>query len=262
MKKLSSVLSVLALLGLLAIATVAFAANTAASAPVVDPHKSLVVSRGAAEASLRKTLDSYSGPIKYLGTKDRPGVRTYEFSGSTFHALVDVSDGHVALLTMAIDVANAPLRLTSDQAKAAALKFLGKIGSPTAGMDVAVYPVTGGGFPGYTVQFQRSSDGAALPDYRTVEIDGIDGRVVSMVDVRRPTKPTHVSKLTKDAAVRQAKAGNAGARSADARLVVTFDKAGAQKQVWEVQLAPTGQDIAGKIVYVDADTGALVDPSK
>ena len=48
----------------------------------------------------------------------------------------------------------------------------------------------------------------------------------------------------------------------DATLIVSFDQAGNQLELWEVKLAPATDTDPGSVVYVDADTGSVVDPLK
>jgi hypothetical protein len=180
------------------------------------------------------------------------------FRSAGVWAYVDVSDGHLALLTLPKLVSDLPLGLTSEDARSAAVKYLQTLRSPIEGMDVSVEEGTGGGFPGYTVTFQRTADGVLLPDYRIVEIDGTDGSLISLVDVRRPLDALQAPQISQGRAIQLALETTSNAHVAGIAQTVTFDRTGQQLQVWQVSLLPDDPTAPGSVVLIDTQTGALV----
>jgi hypothetical protein len=139
---------------------------------LVDPHKAIVVSSDQASAILDRLLPADKRHLSYQGTADRPGVRVHIFGGADVTGAVDVSDGHVTMLTLPVLTEGGAFTIvTAEQATKAALAFLKSIGSPVDGFDVGVTAETGSGTPGYTVTLSRLSGTVALPDYRVVEVD-------------------------------------------------------------------------------------------
>jgi len=236
--------------------------TTVIGAQSTDPHKQANVSIVDAEGTLRNVIGevakSPEAAMAYEGTVDRPGVRVYSFAEDGYTGYVDVSDGHVALLTVPTTTRDEAIVLSQEDAKLASDQFLSKLDSPNDGMDVSVTEGTGGGFPGYTVTYQRFQDGVALADYRVVEIDGIDGSLISLVDVRRDSGPLPTAAVTEAQADKIAQGTLDGSHVVSAQLTVLFDVAGATREVWLVALAADDPGIPGTAVFVDAVSGDLV----
>jgi hypothetical protein len=209
-----------------------------------------------------KLLPAGDHKVTYEGTRDRPGSRGHVFSGSDFSAVVDVSDGHVALLTVSIPTTSSAPRLDATQARELATKYLTADSSPIAGMVVTVAPGTGGGTPGFTVTFQRYDGDVVLPDYRVVEVDSRTGDVISLVDVRRPYTSPGKPEVAKGSAEAAAVAAVGGGRAADTFLTVSWDKAGNQVLIWQIAVEPSAPGDPALVVFIDAHSGSLFDPSK
>ncbi len=218
-------------------------AISAASSPKADPHKAVIVDSNTARSTLAKALGMSGSQLAYDGTVDRPGVRSHEFHANGMRGAVDVSDGHISILSFGAPTGNGKLAITAETAEKAARAFLADLGSPVDGMTVTVDPETGAGVPGFTVRFTRMDGQAILPDYRVVEVDGATGKVFSLVDVRRPYE-----------------APPAPAVSAT-NLQVTFDAQGNQRLVWVVKVESGSEGDPGAIVGIDALTGAVFDLS-
>jgi uncharacterized protein YpmB len=235
----------------------AFVGTTQAAAPTGDPHKAAVVTVDQAEKALRAATGHFDGTLEYRGVRDRPGISAYEFSGGGVDGYVDVADGHVTLLTVHKEVSGAPVTINADDAERAADKYLKSIASPTDGMEVSVTDSTASAVPGFTVSYQRRQNGVDLPDYRVVGIDGTDGAVVMLVDVRRPYAPIRVEKVAKAEAIQRAVSKTKGDVKG-VREIVTFDRAGTQQQVWEVTISQSSGSLSA--VYIDSQDGSLFDP--
>ncbi len=232
----------------------------AATPDKVDPHKAIVVSSDEASAILDRVLPADKRHLSYQGTADRPGVRVHLFAGADVTGAVDVSDGHVTMLTLPVPTeTGGATTITADQATRTAFAFLESIGSPVDGFGVGVAAETGSGTPGYTVTLTRMSGNVVLPDYRVVEVDGITGTVFSFVDVRRPYNPPPPPTVTAKQATATAIAKVGGGSAPSPRLGVTFDAAGNQVLVWEVAVTPTSVGAPGIVVEIDAQTGLPFD---
>lgn len=227
-----------------------------------DPHKQPRVSVDAAKQLLRSAVASVAqslpAAIDYEGTADRPGVRVYSFQSDGVRGLVDVYDGHIAMLTLPKLATDQRSTMTADQAIAAADGYLDRLNSPRVGMEVTVQQGTGGGFLGFTVIYQRTDGGVILPDYRVLEIDGTDGSLISVVDVRREVGPLQDTRIGQDSAIQIALAATPGTKVANVAQLVTFDATGRQLQVWQVALAPDNPTVPGTVVFVDVQTGLVV----
>lgn len=237
-----------------AVAALVLISGQALSAgPKTDPHKDVRVTPEAARAEVARRVPG-AGTLTYDGTRDRPGVRVHVFENAKTTAYVDVSDGHIAMLSVATPVA-ASGAVTHDGAITVAQAFLASMESPTEGLDATVSDATGSGIPGFTVSFVRHKGEIVLPDYRMVEIDAASGGVISMIDVRRPyvdpAPPTVTAAQATDIAVRAAAQGSPLAPV----LMVSWDAAGNQQLLWTV---PITAATSATVIMVDAYTGAVM----
>lgn len=223
-----------------------------------DPHKTIVVSVEQAKAILERVLPADERGLVYEGTKDRPGVRVHSFSGPDVSGAVDVSDGHIAILSLPVPLGKGTRTVTATQAKATALAFLRSLGSPVAGLDVSVSGTTGSGTPGYTIMLTHKIGNVLLPDYRMVEVDAITGKVFSLVDVRRPYDPPPPPRLDASQAEAAAVQRLGGGTASTPQLEVTFDSQGMQRLVWVVAVTSNEVGAPGAIVTIDALTGMPV----
>ncbi len=304
MKRVSVLLAsvaTLAVFGIAAVVGVAAASPTSSSTPstgptasgvpiTLDPHKVTRVSPAQAQSAVEKLLAPGNHKTKYLGTKDRSGIRAHAFSGTDFDALVDVSDGHVTMLTIHSAVpatipptvpnlakgqapAAEPIQavapqITANRAVAIATDYLASIGSPTQGLTVSVRSTTGSGTPGYTVSFQRFAGDTVLPDYRLVEVDASTGTVFSLIDVRRPYVDPGTPHVSLADATRYAVTAAGGGVPRESHLVLWFDAAGTQRLVWEIEVRAANADVPGtalapsQIEMIDALTGQMINPAQ
>ena len=173
--------------------------------------------------------------------------------------MVDVSDGHVASLSLPVPPPSGVTAVTSeDQAKRIAIDYLSAVGSPVDGLSIEVRNSTGAGTPGYTVIFTRTKGDIVLPDYRMVEVDAGTGQVFSFVDVRRPFQDPGTPKLSARDAASAAVSQLGGGSAKTPQLIVSWDKAGHQKLVWLVPVSGSAGD-PGIVVPIDASSGDKVD---
>lgn len=253
------------LLGLALGAAVTLGAGTvaisAASSPKADPHKTVIVDSNTARSTLARALKVPESQLTYDGTVDRPGVRSHEFHANGMRAAVDVSDGHISILSFGAPTGNGKSAITAEAAEEAARAFLADLGSPVDGMTVTVDPETGAGVPGYTVKFIRMDGQVILPDYRVVEVDGATGKVFSLVDVRRPYEAPPAPAVSAKDASANAIAKVHGKTVSATTLTVTFDPQGNQRLVWVVKVESGSEGDPGAIVGIDALTGAVYDLS-
>lgn len=241
----------------LAIAVAVLALPADASSPPSDPHKTVVVTAEEARAIIERVLPACDRDFTYEGTKDRPGVRVHVFAGPDVYAAVDVSDGHIAILSLQVPHASGAPTITAAQAERIATEYLRTMGSPIGGLVADVSAATGSGTPGYTVTFRRTAGGAYLPDYRVVQVDGTTGEVFSLVDVRRPVDPPPAPRVTAAQAQAAAAASVGGGSTSTPYLIVWFDPLGRQLLIWMVPVsgAPGGP---GAVIAIDAETGEPV----
>jgi hypothetical protein len=195
----------------------------------------------------------------------------YKVTGHDVYATVDVHDNHVATLVLAnqTPTTKSASVISPDRALSMASSYLSDHGIGTAGLTPVVEKTDRGEVTTYRVTWQRTVNGALVPDSRFVELDASSGAVFAVYNVSRPysTPPTAV--VSSDAAAASAEAAvtrSLGATGSDkptlsveeARLQVSFDSTGTQGLIWVITVAQhdLGQYSIACVITVDAMTGA------
>lgn len=224
-----------------------------------DPARVTLISRQQAADALREFVPA-DMQFEVTGPRDGATHWYYEAQGPDMSAAVDAHDGRVTSLTLLKLVpAGAEVAIKPADAQAAAVRFLSGHRIDFRALAVAVSTMDHGDSAEYVVTFQRTSNGARVPDTRIVSVDPATGNVFSFVDDRRPYQDPPPARIGREDAVARAAAaaGVNGAEPLRTELRVEFDRDGTQQLVWEIELsAASGQGyVSYAAVKVDALTG-------
>jgi Zn-dependent metalloprotease len=192
----------------------------------------------------------------------------YKVQGSDVSGIVDADDGHVSqlLLLNLIPATKSSSVISDSEAQSIAASYLSARSIGTAGLTETLHRVDRGIAQTVQVTWQRTFNGAQVPDSRMVEMDASTGVVFSVNNISRPyaDPPTpSISSAQAASAGKALAAKTAGAKVGPfqlvaTNLVVSFNPAGAQQLSWVIDLTTEGP--VGEILYfqvtVDAGSGA------
>lgn len=275
-----------ALVLLLAGAAMAGTKPQAPAAPA-DPYRAVQVTPASAIAAVRAMVERplpqnaaanvgaraqvaavQTSDLKANAPIDGKLLRFYDVEGADVSAIVDAHDGHVAqLLVMSrIPKVRTDATINDQQALDIASSYLADQGIAVDGMTAQVKLEDRGAALVYSVSWQRSVNGALVPDSRLVQLDAGTGVIFNVHNTSRPYSNPPTAVVARDQAISAAQdtaTKSVGRKSAtykliDASLQVTFDTQGTQGLVWQVKLYAA--DLANSTGYfevtVDAMTGS------
>jgi hypothetical protein len=185
--------------------------------------------------------------------------RSYRVQSTDIIAEVDQATGQVRTF---LDNAEMPtsttVKLTKDEALAAASAWLAARAVSTGGLSPAVTLMDHGSTQEYAVSYQGRVNGARVPHSVNVSIDPATGAIYAFVLFTRPFVTPPAPRLTSGEAAIAAREEerDPGAKVTSTDLAIDFDAAGNQVLVYELDLTRTDGFYAK--VQVNALTGTVV----
>lgn len=271
----------------LMLAGAAMAGSKPQAATPADPYRDVQVTPASAIAAVRAMVErplpqnaatyvAARAQVAAVQTADLQAnppidgklLRFYDVEGADVSAIVDAHDGHVAqlLAVSRIPRVRTNATLNDQQALDIASSYLADQGIEVDGMTAQVKLDDRGAALVYSVSWQRSVNGALVPDSRMVQLDAGTGVIFNVHNTSRlySNPPTAVVARGKaisaaqDTATKSVGRKSATYKLIDASLQVTFDSQGTQGLVWQVKLYAA--DLANSTGYfeitVDAMTGS------
>ena len=218
-----------------------------------------------------------SSDLVATGPYDSDLFRYYKVVGRDVFGTVDVRDNHVATLVLpkGIPTFKTTSTMSPSQAQTIASSYLSDHGIRTDGLTMTVAAKNRGDIQTYEVTWQRTINGAEIPDTRLVELDATTGVVFLVHNISRPYDSPPAPAVTRVTAIADAQAtvarligtgsGSATQPPSDlvvdqAKLQVSFDATGTQHLIWLIHLhnQSLGMTSEGRAVVVDAMTGSAV----
>lgn len=227
--------------------------TVAACSAHVAPSSPTPITADQALAAVQAFAPQASG-LHVVGTEAASMGTDYRVESPDVIAAVDQATG---LVTMFVDNAAMPtsatVKLKTDDATAAATAWLKAHSVDIAGLTASTTLMDHGDTQEYRVELRATVDGVRVPRVVDISVDPATGAVYGFVRYVRtyaaPPKPT----LTLDDATAAARTeeGDPGLKVTASDLAITFDAAGAQQLVWELDTTRTDG------FYVKLDVNAL-----
>ncbi|HEY5628576.1 MAG TPA: PepSY domain-containing protein [Candidatus Limnocylindrales bacterium] len=187
-----------------------------------------------------------------------PAGRSFRVQSEEIIAEVDEATGQVRMFLDNGAMPTVPgVKVSRDQALAAATTWLASHAISTAGLSPTTTLLDHGSIQEYAVDFTGRVNGARVPNRVNISINPLTGAVYAFVLFTRPFAPPPAPRLTVAEAVSAARAEeqDAGAKVTSTDLAIAFDAAGTQLLVYEVDLTRTDGYYAK--LQVDALSGAV-----
>jgi hypothetical protein len=196
--------------------------------------------------------------LRVTETETVPMGPAFRVESADIVAEVDEATGQVRMfLDNAAMPTSTVVKLTRDEALAAANVWLATHGVSTSGLSPTTTLLDHGSSQEYEVVFQGRVDNARIPHSVSVSIDPGTGAVYAFVLFAHPFVTPPAPRLTADqaAAAARVEEQDPGAKLTATDLAIDFDTAGNQILVYELDLTRT--DGFYVKLRVDAQTGAV-----